>query len=59
MRTADVALCRAGADKHAAVKVGCSLSGRAGVHYTVRGKGGLRRQVLIPNSLVNELEQSR
>lgn len=35
------------------------FTGRIGVIYTVAGKGGLRREVLIPNSLANELEQRR
>ena len=35
------------------------FSGRTGVRYTVRGKGGLRREVLIPDFLANELEQRR
>ena len=33
--------------------------GRSGVRYTVRGKGGLRREVLIPSDLAQELEQQR
>ncbi len=35
------------------------FSGRTGLRYTVRGKGGLRREVLIPTALANELEQRR
>ena len=35
------------------------FSGRTGVRYTVRGKGGLRREVLVPYHLANELEQRR
>ena len=33
--------------------------GRTGVRYTVRGKGGLRREVLIPHELARELEGQR
>ena len=33
--------------------------GRTGVRYTVRGKGGLRREILIPEHLAHELEKQR
>ncbi len=35
------------------------FSGRTGVRYALRGKGGLRHEVLIPTALANELEQLR
>lgn len=35
------------------------FAGRSGVVYTVSGKGGLRREVMIPRDLANELEQLR
>ena len=33
--------------------------GREGSIYTVKGKGGLIRDVLIPNALATQLEQRR
>ena len=35
------------------------FQGRAGVIYTVTGKGGLTREVLIPNKLADKLEERR
>jgi hypothetical protein len=35
------------------------FSGREGIIYTVQGKGGLKREVLIPESLARELERCR
>lgn len=35
------------------------FQGREGVIYTVIGKGGLTREVLIPNKLANKLEERR
>lgn len=35
------------------------FSGREGVHYTVKGKGGLVRDVVIPTSLATRLEALR
>ena len=35
------------------------FAGRAGVVYTVAGKGGLRREVMLPRDLATELEQYR
>lgn len=35
------------------------FTGRSGERYTVHGKGGLLREVLIPSNLAKELEQHR
>ncbi|TEW38494.1 site-specific integrase, partial [Escherichia coli] len=35
------------------------FSGREGVHYTVKGKGGLVREVVLPAALSERLEERR
>lgn len=37
----------------------CKWLGREGCIYTVKDKGGLIRDVLIPNALATQLEQRR